>query len=225
LVFENGYPTDLRCNTSLFKRYYSELKKLAEETGDQGNDIFRTVLQLPDVLMSNENATLNEDDWEIVKGVLVEAMEKCDDFRNREGGELLEKIMGYIGVINSTLGNVVELEKKRSAHIRQRLQNGLSFIKEEEGIDKNRFEQEIIYYLEKLDITEEIVRLQSHLNYFNEVVEDPKPMGKKLGFIAQEIGREINTIGSKANDAEMQKEVVKMKEELEKIKEQSLNIL
>ena len=225
LTFENGYPANLRCNTSLFKKYYGELKELAEQTGDPGNDIFRIVLQLPEVLMSNENATLVPEDWEVVKNVLLEAIDKCNEFRSQEGSALQEKLLGYIERINAILAEVVQLEKKRSDNIRHRLEKGMSYALEDAAVDKNRYEQEIIYYLEKLDITEEIVRLQSHLDYFKDVVDDPKPMGKKLGFIAQEIGREINTIGSKANDAEMQREVVQMKEELEKIKEQSLNIL
>jgi len=225
VALENGASPDLKFNTTLFNTYYKQLKGLADANDDPGKDIFRSVMQLPDVMVAHDTDKIGEKNWEKIESVISEALQKCDDFRAREGSELKEKLGDYVEEINKLLSKVSVLEKERSLSIRERLEKGLTAIIEEDNIDKNRYEQEIIFYLEKLDITEEMVRLKSHLDHFREVLGHKAGQGKKLGFIAQEIGREINTIGSKANDAAVQREVVQMKEELEKIKEQSLNLL
>ncbi len=152
-------------------------------------------------------------------------MKRCNEFRAQEGASLQNKLTEYIESIRKGLEAVVAQDGERILQIKQRISGHLDEIKERVQLDPNRFEQEIIFYMEKLDITEEKVRLAGHLDYFLEVMKDPESQGKKLGFISQEIGREINTIGSKANDAIIQRAVVGMKDELEKIKEQSMNIL
>ena len=213
-------------NRDLFIAYYTELKKLADAVVAPSYDhIFQLALNSPDVIQSNGKEELPVTERDKIKKAVLEAIEKCNRFREDEGRILGEKITSNIKLILKTLEEVEKMDPSRVEKIRNRLKNGVSEFLNSEAIDKNRLEQEIIFYIEKLDINEEKVRLKSHLDYFMDVMNSKESNGKKLGFISQEIGREINTIGSKANDAEMQKLVVVMKEELEKIKEQLNNVL
>jgi uncharacterized protein (TIGR00255 family) len=213
-------------NRDLFIAYYTELKKLADAVVAPSYDhIFQLALSSPDVIQSNGKEELPATEKDKIKKAVMEAIEKCNHFREDEGKILGEKITSNIRVILEKLEEVEKMDPSRVEKIRNRLKNGVSEFLNSDAIDKNRLEQEIIFYIEKLDINEEKVRLKSHLDYFLSVMNSKESNGKKLGFISQEIGREINTIGSKANDAEMQKLVVAMKEELEKIKEQLNNVL
>lgn len=214
-----------RYNEELFVQYYQKLKRLADKVIASDQDLFKLALSAPDVIISDQSEEVDEQEWLQLKGLVEEALDHCDDFRKKEGAELQHKFASYIKTIDNHLNEVKKLDPKRVEKIRDRIKGNLTKFIDDEGLDKNRLEQEIVYYIEKLDITEEKVRLASHLNHFSEVLEDKNSLGKKLGFISQEIGREINTIGSKANDADIQKHVVAMKEELEKIKEQLLNVL
>lgn len=225
-VKKKGDESVVSYNETLFENYYNELKKLADKVGENSQDIFRLAVQSPEVVVSQSEDTNIEEQWlSVIRVGLLNAVKKCDQYRSDEGSVLKEKLEGYITMINKQLTHVIEIDPQRVEKIRDKITNNLQGFIDEQKIDKNRFEQELIYYIEKLDISEEKVRLANHLDYFTEVINLPDSNGKKLGFIAQEIGREINTIGSKANDAEMQKRVVVMKEELEKIKEQVLNVL
>ena len=212
-------------NEQLFLAYYAELKKLADRVYAPYETLFEIALNSPDVIQGNMREEVGEELWAAVKGLLLEALRKCDDFRLDEGKVLGTMLGNCCAVIEESLERIRELDPKRVARIRERLKNNVVSFFGEEGFDTNRLEQEIIFYVEKLDINEEKVRLKSHLDYFMQALREPQSNGKKLGFIAQEIGREINTIGSKSNDAEIQKHVVVMKEELEKIKEQLNNIV
>ena len=182
-------------------------------------------LNSPDVIQSISREEVGEEVWTKVKSLLTEALKQCDDFRRDEGKVLGSMLADCCEVIGQSLEEVKMLDPKRVARVRERLKNNVTSFFGEEGFDTNRLEQEIIFYVEKLDINEEKVRLKSHLDYFMTALAEPQSNGKKLGFIAQEIGREINTIGSKSNDADIQKQVVVMKEELEKMKEQLNNIV
>lgn len=209
----------------LFEHYYEDLKKLAQRVGGNEQDIFRLALQMPEVQQSQEQH-LNGALWEKVMDVVQQALQECNTFRQDEGKKLQELLLGYNTAIATQLEKVKGMEKQRMQRIRERITGNLAQVVEEEGLDKQRLEQELVYYMEKLDVTEEIARLGNHLDYFEKTLKKAElPHGKKLGFISQEMGREINTLGSKANDAEMQRYVVEMKEELEKIKEQVLNVL
>jgi uncharacterized protein (TIGR00255 family) len=212
-------------NQDLFKAYFEEFKKLAELVGAPSDDLFKLALQSPNVITSIPMEREEGDDWEQTKLVLEEALRKCDGFRIDEGASLYSKLEENIAVIRAAFERVKQEEPIRKDRIRQRIRNHFTQWMDENSFDANRFEQELIYYFEKLDITEELVRLETHLDYFMKSLKEENGQGKKLGFISQEIGREINTIGSKANDAEIQKHVILMKDELEKIKEQSLNVL
>jgi uncharacterized protein (TIGR00255 family) len=212
-------------NHTLFAAYYAELKKLADTVNANHGDLFDLALNSPDVIQSKISDEGNTAEWEKVKACIVEAIGKCEEFRQMEGKVLGKMLIECINVISDAMNKVEELDPKRVARIRERLKGNVVTFLGEEGVDMNRLEQEIIFYIEKLDINEEKVRLRSHLDYFLTVLKDNANNGKKLGFISQEIGREINTIGSKANDAEIQKYVVLMKDELEKIKEQLNNVL
>jgi uncharacterized protein (TIGR00255 family) len=213
-------------NDSLFKLFYTKYKELADSVNDSNEDIFKLALQSPNVIsqISSEDKE-NEEDWVEVKNVITQALKKCDSFRQDEGNSLFEKLTGNINTITSGLDQIKSQEGKRKDRIKDKIRNHFNEWLDETSFDANRFEQELIYYFEKLDITEELVRLETHLKYFSKSLNEEIMQGKKLGFISQEIGREINTIGSKANDAEMQKHVILMKDELEKIKEQALNVL
>lgn len=212
-------------NDGLFKAYYNQLRKLADSVGELQADVFSLALESPDVIQSKIKEEASEDEWDKVKRCLLEAIKKCESFRLKEG-EILELMLkNCCETIRTSLASVEKLDPQRVERIRDRLKGNVVSFFGEQGYDNNRLEQEIIFYIEKLDINEEKVRLKAHLDYFLEALRERQSNGKKLAFIAQEIGREINTIGSKANDAEIQKHVVQMKEELEKIKEQLNNVL
>ena len=212
-------------NETLFVAYYSELKRLADKVVSPYDNLFELAINAPDVIQSNLKEESNDQDWAKVVKVLNEALTRCNQFRTTEGNTLEKVLKQCCQVIGGELKKVEELDPIRVQRVRDRLKgNTVSFFGEE-GYDTNRLEQEIIFYIEKLDIAEEKVRLRSHLDYFLVALAETQSNGKKLGFIAQEIGREINTIGSKANDATIQKHVILMKEELEKIKEQLNNVL
>ena len=213
-------------NHELFRRYYKEYNKLAQEVGASTNDIFRLALHSPDVMSSsNIDEKVLEEQWTQLMPLLKQAIAHCDDFRIQEGANLEKELVSYIDGIASQLEEIISHDPDRVEVIKERIKKHQQEIEGSDEFDKNRFEQEMIYYIEKLDISEEIVRLKNHLSYFREVMAEDDSQGKKLGFISQEIGREINTIGSKANYAPVQKLVVGMKDELEKIKEQLLNII
>lgn len=220
-----GAELPIAVNEDLFQSYYKTYQQLAAKVGAQAEDLFKLSLQSPSVITSVVERSSGNEEWELVKKVLEEALNKCDDFRKDEGEVLQTKFMDNLSLIRGGLDHIKAYDPVRKEKIRQRIRNNFKDWLEENDFDKNRFEQELIYYFEKIDITEEIVRLETHLNYFEKNLNDDNHQGKKLGFISQEIGREINTIGSKANDADIQQHVVIMKDELEKIKEQSLNIL
>jgi uncharacterized protein (TIGR00255 family) len=208
----------------LLKHYYNQLKDVSVELGEPTGNLLQLALGLPEVVKYEED-TISEDEWKAVEKTFQQAMAAFQDFRAQEGNVIEQEIKGRINTILKNL-ELVELEDpKRVPLIRERLNTFLAEAASREAIDQNRFEQELIYYIDKLDITEEKVRLKAHCEYFIETLKNADANGKKLGFISQEIGREINTLGSKANDANIQKLVVGMKEELEKIKEQLLNVL
>ncbi len=214
-------PVDI--NIPLAKAYYVQLKKLATELNEPSTDLFKHVLKMPDVLKS-ERKEPNEQDWKDIYSVVMEAVKALNKFREDEGKSIEKDFLTHVGIIATSLENIKQHDASRVQAIKDRIQKNLDEFVGSEKVDKNRFEQELIYYIEKLDINEEKVRLQTHLDYFMETMKEPGG-GRKLNFIGQEIGREINTIGSKANDATMQKMVVLMKDELEKIKEQTNNVL
>ncbi|TAL61127.1 MAG: YicC family protein [Bacteroidetes bacterium] len=212
-------------NKSAVRNYYNQFKEIAEELKiDLDDQIFTAIMKLPDTLKT-EKPDMPEAEWELVKNQINESITMLDLYRIEEGNSIMSDLNKCIGKILLLLEKVGTFEEGRITKIREKL---ITLIEEnlgQENLDKNRFEQELIFYLEKYDINEEKVRLKTHCNYFIETLSSPPPNGKILNFIAQEIGREINTIGSKANDASIQKLVVMMKDELEKIKEQTLNIL
>ncbi|QNL52436.1 YicC family protein [Olivibacter sp. SDN3] len=213
-----------KIDTGLFKNYYSQLKNIAEELGDEVKNVFELALTLPDVIDYAEDAA-DDEEWQDLLEAFYLAVHKFQDFRNDEGLVLKDDLFKRAETILSLLKVVESQETARVPMIRERINRYLEETVGAENIDKNRFEQELIYYIDKLDITEEKVRLRSHCEYFLKILDAEDANGKKLGFISQEMGREINTLGSKANHAQIQQTVVQMKEELEKIKEQLLNIL
>ncbi len=215
----------IRINEQLFKGYYSTLKSLSDSIGSKSEDLFRLAIQFPEVVETIDDDLNRENEWGLIQPVIEQAIALCDQFRAKEGKGLTDILRQYLNEIISLLKEVKELDPLRIARVRSRLTGSFKEFAQKEELDINRLEQELIFYIEKLDIKEEIVRLESHLNYFSEVLDSKVSMGKKMNFLAQEIGREINTIGSKSNDAAMQKVVVNMKEELEKIKEQVLNLI
>ena len=210
-------------NTELIKEYFSQIEGVTSELNLNSKGIMSSLLKMPEVLVKGEEK-VNDNEWdEIAKGIDI-AIENILQFRMEEGKKLEEDITTRINTLSRLLTEILPFGKGRIEKVKKILADKLAEI-DTKNIDENRFEQELIYYLEKQDITEEQVRLDAHLSYFLETMKTDSPNGKKLGFIGQEIGREINTIGSKSSDAEMQKIVVQMKDELEKIKEQLLNIL
>jgi uncharacterized protein (TIGR00255 family) len=211
-------------DTALLKNYYEQLKAVSNELGEPATNLMQLALGLPEVVKYDEE-TLSEDEWKVVEKTFNQAVTAFQKFRADEGNVLEQDLKYRIDIILKNLKLVEVEEPKRVPVIRERLNSFLQEATNREAIDQNRFEQELIYYIDKLDITEEKVRLKTHCEYFVETLKNADANGKKLGFIAQEIGREVNTLGSKANDANMQKLVVGMKEELEKIKEQLLNVL
>ena len=212
-------------NQTILLNYYNQIKTISEENNIAlPADWFSTLLRMPDVLTKVEVIELSEEEWISVRTAVEQAINQLVDFRKQEGVALQKKFEEKIKNIGELLKSIEPYEKNRTEKIRQRLVDSLSQIPDVE-YDKNRLEQEMIYYIEKLDINEEKQRLANHLRYFRETMRDGHGQGKKLGFIAQEMGREINTTGSKSNQAEMQNIVVKMKDELEQIKEQVLNVM
>ena len=213
-------------NAALVENYYKQIKAISASTGiPEPEDWFTTLLRLPDVTTKTEVEVLDDEEWEVAQQTINEAIEKLTEFRKQEGAALQKKFTEKIDNIANLLKSIEPFEKSRVPKIREKIIDGLKQIPEVD-YDKNRLEQELIYYIEKLDINEEKQRLTNHLKYFHETMkESGHGVGKKLGFIAQEMGREINTTGSKSNQAEMQNIVVKMKDELEQIKEQVLNAL
>ena len=212
-------------NAQLVENYYQQIKAIADKTGiPTPEDWFYTLLRMPDVMTKTDVEELDDEEWKVVKGGVAEALKNLVDFRTQEGAALQKKFTEKIDNIAKLMGEIEPYEKSRVQKIKARIIDGLQQIPTAD-YDKNRLEQELIYYIEKLDISEEKQRLTNHLKYFRETLAEDTPNGKKLGFIAQEMGREINTTGSKSNQAEMQNIVVKMKDELEQIKEQVLNAL
>ena len=216
-------------NKPLFLQYYQELKSLLSELKEENRDgLLPVILKIPDVLQS-EKAEFEETDWAILAEGIETALRSVEEFRSAEGSILEADMSTRVQLILDLLTSIEPFEQNRLNDIRERIRTGFQNIAKSDLLqtipDENRFEQELIYYIERLDITEEKVRLKKHCDYFIQTLNDANSQGKKLGFVSQEMGREINTIGSKANDAGIQKIVVQMKDELEKIKEQLLNIL
>ena len=212
-------------NKALVESYYQQIKSISETTGiPEPTDWYATLLRMPDVLSRTEVKELTDEEWAVARTVVEEAVEKLMDFRRQEGAALEKKFCEKLDNIAALLASIEPYEVERTEKIRERI---LDSLQKSLGVeyDKNRFEQELIFYIEKLDINEEKQRLTNHLSYFRQTMSEGHGQGKKLGFIAQEMGREINTTGSKSNHAEMQIIVVKMKDELEQIKEQVLNVM
>ena len=213
-------------NMALVENYYQQIKKISAQTGiPEPADWYATLLRLPDVTTKTDVEELTDEEWKAAQQAIDEAVNHLIEFRRQEGAALQKKFTEKVDNIQALLASIEPYEKSRVEKIKTNIVNGLQQIPNVE-YDKNRLEQELIYYIEKLDISEENQRLSNHLKYFRETMnEEGHGVGKKLGFIAQEMGREINTTGSKSNQAEMQNIVVKMKDELEQIKEQVLNAL
>lgn len=212
-------------NADVMQAYAEQMKAVAEKTSiPLPQNMFEVLLRLPDVIARKEVYEVGDDEWAVVSAAIKEALDDILSFRRQEGEALQAKFLDKIGNISALLASVEPYEKERVEKIRARIKESLE---KQVGVDydKNRFEQELIFYIEKLDINEEKQRLSNHLKYFVETIDGVHGQGKKLGFIAQEMGREINTLGSKSNHAEMQNIVVKMKDELEQIKEQVLNVM
>ena len=212
-------------NKALVESYYLQIKDISEATGiPEPTDWYATLMRMPDVLSRTEVKELGEEEWTVARGAVIEAVEKLMEFRRQEGAALEKKFCEKLDNIAALLASIEPYEVERTEKIRERI---LDSLQKNLGVeyDKNRFEQELIFYIEKLDINEEKQRLTNHLNYFRQTMSEGHGQGTKLGFIAQEMGREINTTGSKSNHAEMQIIVVKMKDELEQIKEQVLNVM
>lgn len=217
-------PKAATINKDLLAHYYAELKSIALTIGDEANNLIPVVLNLPEVVKYDESS-VSEEEWKLMLETFYKAIDNFQQFRADEGAVLENDLTNRIKSILDFMALVERDEPNRVPAIKEKLNTMLSDAVGKENVDQNRLEQELIYYIDKLDITEEKVRLKSHCNYFIETLKNKDANGKKLGFISQEIGREINTMGSKANDANLQRYVVGMKEELEKIKEQLLNVL
>ncbi|MDH6355787.1 uncharacterized protein (TIGR00255 family) [Dysgonomonas sp. PH5-45] len=225
IYIENiGKETSSQINQNVLEGYYGQIKEISNNLGvSEPSDWFQVLLRLPDVL-KYEAQELNEEEWAVVSKTIDEAIGQIQSFRKQEGEMLAGLFTGKIDNISALLKEIEPYEQERVGKVKTRIKEALQKI-EDFDYDKNRFEQEMVYYIEKLDINEEKSRLTNHLKYFIETMKDEAGQGKKLGFITQEIGREINTMGSKSNHAEMQQVVVRMKDELEQIKEQVLNVL
>lgn len=215
-------------NTAVVENYYWQIKQMADNMRiPVPNNWFEILLKLPDVFKNNENTTADDVEWQAVVDLINTAIDRFTEFRAQEGETLQNMFEEKIARIGELLDSIEPYEIERIAKIRARIEENMAILAENSkiDIDRNRLEQEMIYYIEKLDVNEEKVRLRNHLKYFMETMHTEKAPGKKLGFIAQEIGREINTLGSKSNHSEMQRIVVMMKDQLEQIKEQVLNVL
>jgi len=211
-------------NRPLLEAYYADLKDIAESLAIPAQDYMSLLMRIPDV-MKPEREEMDPNEWTQIKSLIEQALQNFVSYRNEEGRKLKSEFAGAIANIMAQYDLLDAPLKARIDKVRARITANLAEFVESEDLDRNRLEQEMVYYIEKLDVSEEKQRLKSNCDYFMQVLKDEHAQGRKLGFISQEIGREINTLGSKANDAEIQKMVVKMKDELEKIKEQILNVL
>ena len=224
-VEDAGGESATQINRAAVKNYLEQLRRTAEEAGlPMPENALEIVLRMPDAMRTEMEVT-GEEEMEVIRRLTREAFGQIRAFREQEGAALQRMFAEKIGNITVLLEEVERYEGERVAKIRARLEENLKALEERIAMDRNRLEQEMIYYIEKLDVNEEKVRLRNHMRYFMETMETEHAPGKKLGFIAQEMGREINTLGSKSNHSEMQKTGVKMKDELEQIKEQVLNVL
>ncbi|MEX1002495.1 MAG: YicC/YloC family endoribonuclease [Crocinitomicaceae bacterium] len=223
-IESGGESKSYSINKELAGRYYAEIVDLGHHLEIPAEDVLNTILRLPDIFTS-ESSELDDEEWVFIMDLVKEAVERHKEFRTEEGKGIYKDLKGRITTIKSAFEQLPKFEKERIEDIKNRIENNLEEFVGGAKVDKNRFEQELIYYIEKIDIAEEKQRLGKHLDYFLAVMDEPVSQGKKLGFIGQEIGREINTLGSKAYHSEMQKLVVEMKDDLEKIKEQVLNTL
>ncbi len=214
-----GEETSSQINKTVMKQYMKQLKDVVD--GDP-MDLLQMAVRMPDAV-TTERDDIDEDEWKTIEDEIKNTLDKIADYRAAEGKALEDDLSLRVNNISTLLEDVIKMDPERIEGVRERLHKGVTELKEK--YDENRFEQELVYYIEKFDITEEKVRLQNHLEYFIKSINSPDSNGKKLGFIGQEMGREINTIGSKSNYAPMQKLVVQMKDELEKVKEQLLNVL
>ena len=214
-----GEETSSQINKTVIKQYMNQLKDVVD--GDS-MDLLQMAIRMPDAL-TTERDDIDEDEWKTIEDEIKSTLNKIEEYRTSEGNALEDDLSLRVNNISTLLKDVIKMDPERIEGVRERLQKGVTELKEK--YDENRFEQELVYYIEKFDITEEKVRLQNHLEYFIKSINSNDSNGKKLGFIGQEMGREINTIGSKSNYAPMQKLVVQMKDELEKVKEQLLNVL
>ncbi len=212
-------------NEPLFRGYYLAISKLADELGLEKKDILSSIMRIPSVMGSQGNET-DEEEWVVLRSIISEALEALKLFRQEEGKVIEQDLRLRIKTITYILDTVTPFEQERFVRMRERMRNNMEEVFGRENLDSNRFEQEVLYYLEKMDMSEEKIRLAQHCKYFLEQVDDSKlSAGRTLGFITQEMGREINTLGAKAYDANIQRFVVQMKDELEKIKEQIANVL
>lgn len=224
----NAVRPGVTINRPLVLAYVSDLKETANTMlmSIPDSDVLQLALQQPNAyLTESTDPTADTSDWETVQAAVQEAIRRCDAFRRQDGAVLESKFGEYIQIITDRLADIEEQDIRRIPAVRDRMRNSVQDLLQSESFDQNRFEQELVHYVEKLDISEEKVRLKNHLSYFMDVLVTEEANGKKLNFISQEIGREINTIGSKANDATIQHFVVQMKDELEKIKEQTMNVI
>ena len=217
---------DAVINKDLFRRYYKEIKQLTTELGVPDSDILMAILRLPNIVGGNDDGVPDEE-WQMTLGTLEDALAEFKKFRHTEGGALAKELQLRSDNIVRLLAEIEPFEKERVVKLRQRLKQNLDDFMSKDNIDENRFEQEVLFYLEKMDITEEKVRLTQHCKYFNEMLTEKNnsSKGRSLNFISQEMGREINTLGSKAYSSDIQRVVVQMKDELEKIKEQVANLV
>ena len=220
-----GVESNSAINSSMVKSYFKQLSEISRQLELPVNEVtLQIIMQLPDVVKTTLDE-LDDNEWKLIVGAIREALDAMDIFRIQEGVSLYNDIVLNINTIKTLLDQISPYEYERVSKVKERILEGLKELATPDGVDHNRLEQEMIFYLEKLDVNEEKVRLGNHCSYFLETLELDEPVGKKLGFIAQEIGREINTLGSKANHTEMQKLVIGMKDSLERIKEQLLNAL
>jgi len=220
-----GTESTSRINSAIIKDYYNQLKDVHQELGLEINEnIMQSIMRLPETVKMVYDE-LDETEWLMVRENLVKTLDELNRFRDQEGLALKTDIVANIANILDLLKQVEPFENQRMENVKTKIKESLDALQLNGSVDKNRFEQELIYYMEKLDINEEKVRLTNHCSYFTETMNEDEPSGRKLGFIAQEIGREINTLGSKANESNLQRIVVQMKDNLEKIKEQVLNVL
>lgn len=218
--------TNLTINSALFKEYYDKLNQLANELGEENRDFFPSIVRIPNIFKESEY-TLSQEEWNLAEKTINEALEKIQIFRANEGESIKKDLKNSLEGITSRFNEIESLDIERKIVLRAKMDSMISGLEQNNKVDKDRFEQEVLFYLEKLDINEEKIRLTQHCSYFTDVLEDTKIIskGRKLSFITQEIGREINTLGAKAQFSPLQKIVVEMKDNLEKIKEQLANVL